>query len=151
VEELAAPVKAGVTKGEFVCLLKNDDQLSCHGEGPLSVLEVPERAGVANIVAVSNSDMCAQYNSGNWHCWGEQADYFNNLFVGKSHIDNLIGTQQGVCLVNSGYLECYNDKSELIYQDKRSFVKSLEFVNILNKVCYTTERSTLRTCPDEIN
>jgi streptomycin 6-kinase len=151
VGELAAPVKAGVTKGEFVCLLNNDDQLSCHGEGPLSVLEVPERAGVANIVAVSNSDMCAQYSSGNWHCWGEQADYFNNLFVGKSHIDNLIGTQQGVCLVNSGYIECYNDKSELIYQDKRSFVKSLEFVNILNKVCYTTERSTLRTCPDEIN
>ena len=151
VGELDAPVKAGVTKGEFVCLLKNDDQLSCHGERPLSVLEVPERAGVANIVAVSNSDMCAQYNSGNWHCWGEQADYFNNLFVGKSHIDNLIGTQQGVCLVNSGYIECYNDKSELIYQDKRSFVNSLDFVNILNKVCYTTERSTLRTCPDEIN
>ncbi|GMM86766.1 hypothetical protein [Pseudoalteromonas sp. MTN2-4] len=151
VGELAAPVKAGVTKGEFVCLLNNDDQLSCHGEGPLSVLEVPERAGVANIVAVSNSDMCAQYSSGNWQCWGEQADYFNNLFVGKSHIDNLIGTQQGVCLVNSGYIECYNDKSEQIYQDKRSFVKSLEFVNILNKVCYTTERSTLRTCPDEIN
>ncbi|MFY8299911.1 hypothetical protein AAEU28_14185 [Pseudoalteromonas sp. SS15] len=151
VGELAAPVKKGVTKGEFVCLLNNDDQVSCHGIGPLSVLEVPEKAGVANIVAVSNTDMCAQYSSGDWHCWGEQADYFNNLFVGKSHIDNLIGTQQGVCLVNSGYIECYNNKSELIYQDKRSFVKSLEFVNLLNKVCYTTERSTLRTCPDEIN
>jgi len=151
VGELAAPVKMGVTKGEFVCLLNNDDQVSCHGIGPLSVLEVPEREGVINIVAMSNTDMCAQYSSGDWHCWGEQADYFNNLFVGKSHIDNLIGTPQGVCLVNSGYIECYNDKSELIYQDKNSFVKSLEFANLLNKVCYTTERSTLRTCPDEIN
>ncbi|TLX47017.1 hypothetical protein C1E24_11010 [Pseudoalteromonas phenolica] len=151
VGELAAPVKKGVTKGEFVCLLNNDDQVSCHGEGPLSVLEVPERAGVANIVAVSNSDMCAQYSSGNWHCWGEQADYFNNLFADKGHIDNLIGTQQGMCLVSSGYIECYNDKSELIYQDKNSFVKSLEFVTLLKKVCYTTESSSLRTCPDEIN
>ncbi len=151
VGELAALVKKGVTKGEFVCLLNNDDQVSCHGEGPLSVLEVPERSGVVNIVAMSNTDMCAKYTSGDWQCWGDKADYFNNLFVGKGHIDNLIGTPQGGCLVNSGFIECYNDKSELIYQDKRSFVKSLEFVNILNKVCYTTERSTLRTCPDEIN
>ena len=151
VGEIINPLRKGVTKGKFICLLDNEDEVRCHGEGPSSVLEVPERAGVTDIVAVSNTDMCAQYRSGDWHCWGDKADYFNDLLKDISYVDNLIGTKHGVCIVNSGYFECYNDKSELIYEHKDSFATWIGLDAIQERVCYKSEISASEICPLEIN
>lgn len=149
--EITDAIKKGVTDGEYACLLTNSGIVSCHGNGPASVLEVPERANAVNIVAVNNTNMCAQYASGEWQCWGESQSTLNTLLVDKPQVDNLIGNNNGVCLVNQGYFDCYDEQNKPIFKDTSSFVKSIEYVTLLQKVCYIRQDSSLRQCPDDIN
>lgn len=149
--EITDTIKKGVTDGEYACLLTNTGIVSCHGNGPASVLEVPERANAVNIVAVNNTNMCAQYTSGEWQCWGESQSTLNTLLADKPQVDNLIGTNNGVCLVNQGYFDCYDEQNKPIFKDTSSFVKSIEYVTLLKKVCYIRQDSSLRQCPDDIN
>lgn len=150
VGEITVPVKQGISRGNYFCLLNNQGEVSCFGSLNEKVTKVPVMDVVSDIVAVSKEDACAKLISGAWHCWGEKESYFNDLLKDKANVDTVVSTDKSVCLVNNGYIECYDLNNNLIYKNQNAFIETIEMSKTFKKLCYRTTEQSLNTCPSEI-
>jgi len=150
VGEITVPIKQGIARGNYFCLLNNQGEVSCFGSVYEKVTRVPEMGLVSDIVAVSKEDACAKLISGAWSCWGENESHFNDLLKDKANVDTIVSTEKSVCLVNNGYIECYDLNNNLIYKDQNAFIETIEVSRLLKRLCYRTTEQSLNTCPTEI-
>lgn len=140
--------KQFVISDNFACLINNQEEFDCVGDPTHTVIQQTAVANnIARVNLIDKNAVCIQNVTGQWQCSGNNKNHFMSLIGQFNQVYHIASKNNATCLVADGFMRCFNNDANLIFEDKTDTVAEVKIV--AGSMCYyrSSNSTTSLQCP----